>query len=159
MSKRGAGGGGTVEDVIARSLAAAETLKEQTRLANEATKDLKRALGEHRELVRQTVHDEIDETLKAHADRALAGMADEVMQALAMAESRVLRRVESLYERWIEGERGEPTLAELMASRQALRKGIEAAERDRATAHGGGERSGDVTVGGRASEPGEIVDG
>ena len=148
---------GNVEDVIERALAAAETLREQTRAANEATKDLKSALREHRELVRQTVHEEIDATLKAHAQRAFDGMAEEIKQVVAMTESKVLRRIDRIYERWIEGERGEPTLAELMESRQALRRGIEAAERDRATARRGG--LGDVPVSGGDPEPSEVVDG
>lgn len=151
------GKGGNVEDVIERALAAAETLREQTRLANEATKDLKLALREHRELVRQTVHDEIDATLRGHANRAMDSMLDELRQVTAMAQARVLEQIDRLYEKWIEGERqSEPTFAELMAARQALRKGMAAVERDRATAHGagGGELDPSLKISGGPPEPG-----
>jgi type IV secretory pathway VirD2 relaxase len=120
-----------VLQVIEAAQEAAGLLELRTTEARQATKDLKRVMGEREAMVRRAVREEVDAAMRAAANDAFKGMASDVELVAKEIERTILKRLEAIYDAYVEGEQGQPTVAELMAARQRIRKGIEAAEADR----------------------------
>jgi DNA repair exonuclease SbcCD ATPase subunit len=129
-------GGRTIEDTIAEARAAAEDLRAAKREANEARADLKQTMAEVRELLPQLTHDAVEERLKAHAGAEMARMADEVKAVVGKVHDDVRRHLDKLLDTYLTGEQDEPSLPELVAAHQRLRKSHEAVARDRASSGG-----------------------
>jgi hypothetical protein len=148
----------SIADTVAateRAQQAAAELRQATRAAHEAAQDLREAAREHAASVKAAVEGEIRDQLRAFSGQAMDDMTTELGEVTRMAEARILRRLEAIYDAWIAGEGEGPSVAELMAARQKLRKGIERATADRAVS--GHPRA--AGIGGAAAEPGQVIDG
>jgi chromosome segregation ATPase len=130
------GGGRTIEDTIAEARAAADDLRAAKREANEARADLKQTMAEVREQLPQLTHDAVEGLLKRHAEAEMARMADEIKTVVGKVRDDVRRQLDELLDTYLAGEQGEPSLPELVAARQQLRKSHEAVARDRASSGG-----------------------
>jgi hypothetical protein len=124
----------SIEDTVAATdaaRAAAEDLRQARREANEATADLRQAIRSLRETLPTIARDAVEELLKRHANAEMDRMSGEVEAAIDRVAAELRAKLHQLLETYLAGERGEPSLPELVAARQALRKSQEAAEADR----------------------------
>jgi hypothetical protein len=130
-------GGATVEDLVERAGARVAELKQATREANEAAQNLRAAARDHDASLKAAADGAITERLQAATEREVARMEAEVTAGLEAVRADVRGKIEELYDLYLQGEsEAEPSIPELVAARQQLRKAREAAERDRKASGG-----------------------
>lgn len=122
-----------VLETIAAAQEAAALLDARTREAHAAAKDLRAAMREHDQLVRTAVRETMETAMTAAANVAAEGATADFALLVRKAEAAMLRRLDAIYTLYLEGERDSPeAFSVLMERRQAIRKGIAAADADRA---------------------------
>ncbi|SRR6266487_4743998 len=104
-------------------LAAIDEAKQVIREAHEVTKDLHAATRAGREVFRTLLRDEWEPMVKAELQKDLAVLGEHTAEAMRRATAKVAREFDKLAKVYMRGEgKGNPSLDELMAARQTLRR-------------------------------------
>lgn len=108
-----------LEERIAKLEEAADGVREATREAHEATKLLRRAEKDVRDLLKTDVRELVDEAISDAVRIGLEGYSDTIRKAQDEAFDRVGAAFEELARIYLEGSDGKPSIPELVEQRLA----------------------------------------